>query len=159
MNRWGYQQTAMVRGCVVDGVVCPKPRRIGAPLQLHEPLRQSPRLLYINQQPEACDAKVGMELLDIIRMKGSYTSERSGFQVASSPPFFAGTPPGRVSNPVIHDEKFGNNNGYSSYPMRETPSSSNRTCGGCVETKFGSKPAVRIEGFDCHGGSRLSAIA
>lgn len=160
MNRWvGYhQQKALMRGCVVDGVACPKPQRIGMPFEFHEPVRQTSRLLYFNQQTEACVAKAGTELLDIIRMKGSSSSERLGFQVPSSPPFFSGTPPSRVSNPVTQDEKFGNINNYPSSPIHEAPSSTHRT-GGCTEANFSSKPTVRIEGFQCCGDSRISAIA
>lgn len=47
MNRWAYQQKAMVGGCVADGVVCPKPRRVGVPLHFHEPIRPPSRLLHI----------------------------------------------------------------------------------------------------------------
>ncbi|KAK4426897.1 hypothetical protein Salat_1458500 [Sesamum alatum] len=88
MNRWAYQKQALVGGCVADGVVCPKPRKIGVALHFHEPTRPSSRLLHINnQQSEACEAKAGMELLDIIRMTESCGFGRSNFQVASSPPF------------------------------------------------------------------------
>ncbi|KAI3463855.1 hypothetical protein Pfo_020518 [Paulownia fortunei] len=160
MNKWAYQQKALVGGCVADGVVCPKPRRIGAPLHFHESMRPPSRLLHINnQQAEACDAKAGTELLDIIRMKGSYGSERSNFHVASSPPFFIGSPPSRASNPIVQDEQFGNDNGNPFSPMLEAPSST-RKSGGCVRVNFAPKPApVRIEGFNCRGNCSISAVA
>ncbi|KAK6128115.1 hypothetical protein DH2020_038146 [Rehmannia glutinosa] len=160
MNKWAYQQRAMVGGCVTDGVVCPKPRRIGVPLHFHEPIRPPSRLLHINnQQGEAYDAKAGTELLDIIRTKGNYGSERSSFQVASSPPFFNGSPPSRASNPVIQDAQFCNENGNPLSPMLEAPSPTRRS-GGCVRANFGPRPApVRIEGFNCRGNCSISAVA
>ncbi|XP_022864675.1 uncharacterized protein LOC111384598, partial [Olea europaea var. sylvestris] len=77
MNGCVYQQNSLV-GCVgdmakkgdSDGVVCPKPRRVGLPLRFDEPIRSPSRLLHITNEPsEACDAKAGTELLDIILMK------------------------------------------------------------------------------------------
>lgn len=155
MNGWAYQQKSLVGDCVAEGVFCPKPRRIGGPL-----MRSSTRLLHItNRQSEACNANAGAELLDIIRMKGNYDSETSSFQMASSPPFFAGSPPSRASNPIIQDENFGNDNGSPLSPMLEAPSST-RKSGGCVRVNFGSKPApVRIEGFNCRGNCSISAVA
>jgi hypothetical protein len=155
MNGWAHQQKALVGDCAAEGVFCPKPRRIGVPL-----MRSATSLLHINnQQTEACDANAGAELLDIIRMKGNYHSERSSFQMASSPPFLAGSPPSRASNPIIQDENFGNDNGNPLSPMLEVPSST-RKSGGCVRMNFGSKPApVRIEGFNCRGNCSISAVA
>ncbi|EYU38168.1 hypothetical protein ABFS82_04G139600 [Erythranthe guttata] len=150
MNRWAsYQQKAFVGGCVADGVVCPKPRRIGLPL-FHEPIKPTSRLLHFNNQSaEAYDAKAGTELLDIIRMKGGYGSPRSNYKVGSSLPFLIGSPPSRASNPIIQDEQFGNDNG-------DAQSSSTCKIGGYVPANFGPKPAtVRIEGFNYS----LSAVA
>ena len=85
--------------------------------------------------------------------------EQSCTEVASSPPFFCGSPPSRVANPLIQDARFGDEkiitplsqlspnlppSGLSS----SSPSSSSRK-GGCIRANFGSKPAVRVEGFDC----------
>ncbi|KAL2479083.1 hypothetical protein Fot_48097 [Forsythia ovata] len=171
MNGCVYRQNALV-GCVgdmarradSDYVVCPKPRRFGLPLQFDEPIRSPSRLLHINnEQSEACDAKAGTELLDIILMKGSCGYTRSNFQVASSPPFFSGSPPTRASNPVIQDEQFGNDNFNPLSPAPEAsppPPSSARKSGGCVRVSFGHKPAtVRIEGFNCRGNCSISAVA
>lgn len=54
MNGCVYRQNSLVgcignmaRGADSDGVVCPKPRRVGLPLQLDEPIRSSSRLLHI----------------------------------------------------------------------------------------------------------------
>lgn len=83
--------------------------------------------------------------------------------VASSPPFFCGSPPSRVANPVVHDIRFGEdhpltptfsiNNGPHPVAMHKSgtgvPMSPRK---GCVRsaTKFGFQPAaVRVEGFDC----------
>ncbi|KAL0396097.1 UNVERIFIED_CONTAM: hypothetical protein Scaly_0058100 [Sesamum calycinum] len=160
MNRCAYQQQTLVGGCVAEGVVCPKPRKIGVALHFHEPMRTPSRLLHINnQQSEACEAKAGMELLEIIRMKESCGFERSNFQVASSPPFFTGSPPSRASNPIVQDAQFRSDNGYPFSPLFEAPSST-RKGGGCVRMNFGPKPApVRIEGFNCRGNCSISAVA
>ncbi|KAL0431068.1 UNVERIFIED_CONTAM: hypothetical protein Sradi_0732800 [Sesamum radiatum] len=154
MNRWAYQQQALVGGCVADGVVCPKPLCFVLLNSLC-----SFCFLVSNQQSEACEAKAGMELLEIIRMKESCGFERSNFQVASSPPFFTGSPPSRASNPIVQDAQFRSDNGYPFSPLFEAPSST-RKGGGCVRTNFGPKPApVRIEGFNSRGNCSISAIA
>ncbi|KAK4350015.1 hypothetical protein RND71_029328 [Anisodus tanguticus] len=182
MNRCVYQQTALV-GCVgvgeirwgdisvSDGVVCPKPRRIGlfnsSYVQPNEPIRPSRFLQINNQQSEACDMKAGTELLDIILTKGNYDMETPNFDMASSPPFFFGSPPSRASNPVIQDSEFSNNNfvpilaipGGGAAPSPPPPSASpHKKGGGCAPVKFGITPAaVRIEGFNCR--SSISAVA
>lgn len=79
--------------------------------------------------------------------------------VASSPPpFFCGSPPSRVANPLIQDARFGDENFSPLSPSSWVvvpalssglpPSPSSRK-GGCVRSNFGNNPAVRIEGFDC----------
>ncbi|XP_051117083.1 uncharacterized protein LOC127241873 isoform X2 [Andrographis paniculata] len=108
MNSYAYQRNTLMESCFADGVVCPKPRRIGVPMQFYEPLRPPSRLLHINnQQTEAYDARAATELLDIIQTKGNPSSEWPSFLHASSPPFFAGSPPTRASNPIIQDKNFG----------------------------------------------------
>lgn len=153
-----------------DSVVCPKPRRLG--LLAHavtDPIRSL--RWQISHQAEACDSKAGIELLDIILAKGAHGSDGTMGQVASSPPFFCGSPPSRAPNPLVHDARFGDEKltpltapptpaGKSSSPS--TSSSSARK--GCVRTKFGLAPAaVRIEGFDCldrdRRSCRISAVA
>ncbi|RZS15339.1 hypothetical protein BHM03_00047160 [Ensete ventricosum] len=73
-------------------------------------------------------------------------------QVASSPPFFCGSPPSRVANPVVHDARFGEDRPpapFAPLPLTQSgpPLSPSQ---GCAHAKFGLKPAaVRIEGFDC----------
>ncbi|RDY11112.1 hypothetical protein CR513_04281, partial [Mucuna pruriens] len=160
---YGYQGKNTLTNCEemrMESVICPKPRRLGfinhsnIHTHLRPPLRHP-----ISCQSEMEDSGVGAELLDIILPKESCYLERSGGQlVASSPPFFCGSPPSRASNPVIQDEQFGNGN-FS--PFTEASSSSAR---GCVPLKFGHTPAaVRIEGFDCLNRDRsscsISAVA
>lgn len=78
-------------------------------------------------------------------------------QVASSPPFFSGSPPSRVANPLIQDARFGDEK-LTPFPSLapipppsglSSPTSSSARKGGCVRANFGNKPAVRVEGFDC----------
>ncbi|XP_073295552.1 uncharacterized protein [Primulina huaijiensis] len=143
MNRLVYQQKALVGGCVTDGVICPKPRRIGGlPLHFHDTIKTHSWLLQIKNSPtDVYDAKAGTVLLDIIQSK-----------VASSPPFFTGSPPSRASNPVILDEQFRNDDAH--------PLSPALTSGGCAQGSFDSKPApVRIEGFNCRESFSISAVA
>ncbi|XWS48299.1 hypothetical protein CRYUN_Cryun13aG0063200 [Craigia yunnanensis] len=129
-----------------DSVVCPKPRRLSD----HTRTFRWPTNCY---QTEMVDSKAGTELLDIILTKGGFGAEKHGNQVASSPPFFCGSPPSRSSNPVIQDAQFSNEKQPPplSSPAPPSPSPSSRMAGGgCVRMKFGHKPAaVRIEGFDC----------
>lgn len=91
--------------------------------------------------------------------RGGYGGSDQTCQVASSPPYFCGSPPSRVSNPLIQDARFGDEkitpisprlmtpNPASGVPT-SSPSSSSRK-GGCHRPNYGNKPAVRIEGFDC----------
>ncbi|XP_020213738.1 uncharacterized protein LOC109797966 [Cajanus cajan] len=162
MNQCGYQQKKALTSCEemrMESVVCPKPRRLGLFDNHIRPFRPP----FINYQSEFEDSGVGAELLDIILPKGGCYAERSGVQVASSPPFFCGSPPSRASNPVIQDEQFGNGN-ESFGPFSLAPPSPSSTARGCVRMKFGHTPAaVRIEGFDCLSRDRrncsISAVA
>ncbi|KAJ9187289.1 hypothetical protein P3X46_002762 [Hevea brasiliensis] len=170
MNSCGYQRKSAMGGCEerrmmeADSVVCPKPRRLGLSIpSLHDQFR--PLRLSISHQTDMGDSIAGPELLDIILTKGGCGGERSGYQVALSPPFYCGSPPSRASNPVVQDAQFGNEkiNPFSPAPLSPS-SSSARKGGGCVRMKFGHKPAaVRIEGFDCLSRDRrncsISAVA
>ncbi|KAJ8564728.1 hypothetical protein K7X08_001188 [Anisodus acutangulus] len=141
-----------------DGVVCPKPRRFS-------PMR--PLRWHVSHQQDLCDSRAGADLLDIILTKGGSGVDQSAVQVASSPPFFCGSPPSRVSNPLIQDSRFGDEKVTPVSPraipipsgMASSPSSSARK-GGCVSrANFGHNPAVRVEGFDClDRGRRNSSI-
>lgn len=137
-----------------DSVVCPKPRRLGLINSfVNEPIR--PVRWSISHQSDFCESKAGNELLDIILSRGGYTMEQSCTQAASPPSFFCGSPPSRVSNPLIQDARFGGEVTQIS-PMIApsqpvvpgSPSSSARK-GACGRANFGNKPIVRIEGFDC----------
>ncbi|KAL5763551.1 hypothetical protein ACOSP7_019815 [Xanthoceras sorbifolium] len=143
-----------------DYLVCPKPRRLGllnAAINDPQPLRSL--RWNLSYQAENFDSKAGSDLFDIILPKGGYGgTEQSCTQIASSPPFFCGSPPSRVANPVIHDSRFGDEKITPLSPLSpiSSPSSSSRKGvvgggigGGCVRPNFGDKPAVRIEGFDC----------
>lgn len=143
-----------------EPMVCPKPRRLGLfTATTNEPVR--PLRWQMCYQSEGYESKAGPELLDIIFAKGGGYggSEQTCTQVASSPPFFSGSPPSRVSNPLIQDALFGDDKispvsprsmipNPTSSGMPSSPSSSARK-GGCLRANFGNKPAVRIEGFDC----------
>lgn len=128
-------------------------------------LSNSPVFYFIfSYQSEGYESKAGPELLDIIFAKGGGyggSSEQTCTQIASSPPFFSGSPPSRVSNPLIQDALFGDDkvspvsprsmipNPSSSGMSSSSPSFSSARKGGCLRANFGNKPAVRIEGFDC----------
>lgn len=171
MNRMSMYQQKNSMGLGLGGwcveetdnsVVCPKPRRLGLsdPYVHDHHFRPSLRWPIIHQT-EIGDSKAGAELLDIILTKGN-CAEKSCNQVASSPPFFCGSPPSRASNPVIQDEHFGNENVIAL--SQAPPSPSARKGRGCVRMKFGHTPApVRVEGFDCLSTDRrncsISAVA
>ncbi|KAL6969860.1 hypothetical protein U1Q18_043111 [Sarracenia purpurea var. burkii] len=139
-----------------ETVVCPKPRRLGLlNTGVNEPIRAL--RWHGSHHPEPCESKAGTDLLDIILPKGGYGAEQSCSQVASSPPFFSGSPPSRVSNPLIQDARFGDERFTPISPRSipvpfglssSSPASSTRK-GGCVRANFGNNPAVRIEGFEC----------
>ncbi|KAL8052866.1 hypothetical protein ABFX02_05G033300 [Erythranthe guttata] len=144
-----------------ETVVCPKPRRLGL-LQatLNDPSYVRPLRWHASLHQEVFDAKAGNELLDIILAKGG--TDQSIPNMSSSPPFFSGSPPSRVSNPLIQDSRFGEVKSTPISPRAiptalgagagagvATPSPSSARKGGCVRANFGSNPAVRIEGFNC----------
>ncbi|GAB2280065.1 hypothetical protein Dimus_014703 [Dionaea muscipula] len=144
------------RQCVV---VCPKPRRLAflnSPTNGNGYTPPSYHRYYYSYEAEFSDSRPASALLDIILSKGGEKS--SSTQPASSPPFFSGSPPSRVSNPLIQDARFGddvlsppvlaNSPAQSPSGSASSPASASRK-GGCVRASFGSKPAVRIEGFDC----------
>lgn len=144
-----------------DPVVCPKPRRVG--ILANNPIW--PLRLHMSQTAEVYDSKAGADLLDIILMKEGYGTGQSVMPVASSPPFFSGSPPSRAANPLVQDARFGDEkltpltlplpspSGLPSPSSSATPRK-----GGCVRMKFGLKPAtVRVEGFDCLNSDRQSS--
>ncbi|XP_015869877.1 uncharacterized protein LOC107407161 isoform X2 [Ziziphus jujuba] len=169
MNHCNLQQNVfvaceeMTRGPALvsdpkDPVVCPKPRRVGIlSNNMLKPLR-----LHMSQQSELCDSKAGSELLDIILMKEGFGAEQSAGYVASSPPYFCGSPPSRAANPLVQDARFGDEKPLPALPFASpsglsSPSSAARK-GGCVRMKYGLKPAaVRVEGFDCLNRDRQNS--
>ncbi|KVH96288.1 uncharacterized protein LOC112528429 isoform X1 [Cynara cardunculus var. scolymus] len=145
-----------------EPMVCPKPRRLSLfSTTNNEPVR--PLRWQMCYQSEGYESNAGPELLDIIFAKqgsGYAASEQTYTQVASSPPFFSGSPPSRVSNPLIQDARFGDGKTSPISPRAIIPnpassglssasSSSSTRKGGCLRANFGNKPAVRVEGFDC----------
>ncbi|KAK6921174.1 hypothetical protein RJ641_014852 [Dillenia turbinata] len=174
MNRCGYEENAMTGGGAasigggagemmrMDSVVCPKPRRLGfVHPSIHDPIIPSSRFHRPTiELGEVCDSRT--ELLDFIFSKGSYGPERSTNQVASSPPFFCGSPPSRASNPLVQDAQFINERVPPLSPVPNLITSPRK--GGSICMKFGHKPAlVRVEGFDCLSRDRchcsISAVA
>ncbi|KAL7603608.1 hypothetical protein Lser_V15G15085 [Lactuca serriola] len=108
-------------------MVCPKPRRLSLFNDPVKPLRW--QMCY---QPEPYESKESIDILEIIFEKGG------GY--GGSEPFFSGSPPSRVSNPLTQDTRFG-------YGDNICKSSSEKKIG-TVGGNFGNKPAVRIEGFE-----------
>ncbi|MBA0704634.1 hypothetical protein Golax_016879 [Gossypium laxum] len=141
-------------------VVCPKPRRIG--VLTNNPIK--PFRLHMSHQADVSESKASAELLDIILNKGDLWAEQSAAQVASSPPFFCGSPPSRATNPVVQDARFGDER-VAALSVSQSPSPSpSAHKGGCVRMSFGLKPAaIRVEGFDCLNrdsqNSRIPAMA
>ncbi|XP_073306133.1 uncharacterized protein [Primulina huaijiensis] len=137
---------AVSGGGSVEGretVICPKPRRLGlnhTTLYDHYPM--TPCRWHICRQQEAEAA--ANEVLDIILAKGNCGADQSVSQIASSPPFFPGSPPRRVSNPLIQDARFVDEK-LATVAPRAIPIISGRF----VQKSFGDNPAVRVEGFDC----------
>ncbi|KAG6398931.1 hypothetical protein SASPL_140403 [Salvia splendens] len=135
-----------------ETVICPKPRRLGLlQTSLHEPSYPRPLRWHASHHQELFDSKAGSELLDIILAKGGGCgSDQAVPPVASSPPFFSGSPPSRVSNPLIQDARFMAEHSTPASPRAvPAPSPSSTRKGGCVRANFGNNPAVRVEGFDC----------
>lgn len=168
MNYCGIQQNGVVSceetrsfvsvsGGRKGSVVCPKPRRVAPTNDASRPMRW-----HFGHHSDISDSRAGSELLDIILSKGVHGAERTNTQVASSPPFFCGSPPSRVSNPLIQDVRFREEkqliSPFSSKPSSpiqaaasgsaSSPNSSARKVG-CVRANFGSNPAMRVEEFDC----------
>ncbi|KAE8716498.1 hypothetical protein F3Y22_tig00110114pilonHSYRG00135 [Hibiscus syriacus] len=163
-SRGEMRSSISVSVMVVDRketMVCPKPRRLGL---LNTPFNdyrvRSPRW-QLCHQAEVCDSKGGSDVLDMILMKDGSGVEQTCTDIGSSPPFFCGSPPSRVSNPLIQDARFGDEKAMT--PLPPSSPSSNSRKGSCVRANFGNKPAVRVEGFDCLDrdgrNCRISALA
>ncbi|XP_047963955.1 uncharacterized protein LOC125208392 isoform X2 [Salvia hispanica] len=129
-----------------ETVICPKPRRLGLlHTTLHDPSYPRPLRWHASHHQEVFDSKAGSELLDIILAKGGGCGSDQAV-----PPFFSGSPPSRVSNPLIQDARFVAEHSTPVPPhATPAPSPSSTRKGGCVRANFGNNPAVRVEGFDC----------
>lgn len=130
-----------MKGNASEIVICPKPRRVRV-----FPAKSLRWKCW--QQGEESNSKAETKHLDI----NSLIQDRD----VSSPPFFLGSPPIRVDNPLIQDAEFGyqkHASQISSSPSSVSSSSPLRK-GGCVRMSFGIKSAaVRVVGFDCHVGT------
>ncbi|KAF9671384.1 hypothetical protein SADUNF_Sadunf12G0041700 [Salix dunnii] len=163
MNYCGCEQKSAMAGgyeerermmMMMESVVCPKPRKLRllnpSLCEQIRPLRLSTKYIFLRDP-----------------ILGGYVGEKPGCQVASSPPFYCGSPPSRASNPVIQDAQFGSEKITPLFPAPPSPapsSTSARKGGSCVRMKFGDMAAaVRIEGFDCHTRDQrncsISAVA
>ncbi|XP_076925946.1 uncharacterized protein LOC143588948 [Bidens hawaiensis] len=135
-----------------EPVICPKPRRLSLfNAAVNEPVPVRPLRWQMCHSSEGQESKAASELLDIIFAKeGVY---ENCTQMASSPPFFSGSPPSRVSNPLTQDARFGDKNISPISPRSMIPNPASTglqsSPSGCNRASFGNKPAVRIEGFDC----------
>ncbi|KAK1423163.1 hypothetical protein QVD17_18458 [Tagetes erecta] len=157
MNHCGIRQknTFASSPDEMRSMVCPKPRRLSHfTTAFNEPVRPLRwQMSYPSEYHESYhDSKTGAELLDTIFSKGGGyggygASEQICTQVASSPPFFSGSPPSRVSNPLIQDARFGDDNVSPLSPRSMVPNPA--SSGLQIRSSFGNKPAVRVEGFDC----------
>jgi len=139
-------------------VVCPKPRRVG--ILANSSIR--PLRWQMSHQADGIDVNAGAELLDIILKKDDNGAEKSATQVASSPPYFCGSPPARAANPLIKDAHFGDEKVFAMSPFANPSPSSvlspSARKGGCARVKYGFKPAaVRVEGFDCLNRDRQNS--
>ncbi|CAM8922288.1 unnamed protein product [Rhodiola kirilowii] len=147
-----------------ETVVCPKPIRVGV---LHSVVADPVRTLRwsLSHQAEVSESAAGADLLDILLKGGSHDLEPFCKRVDSSPPFFSGSPPSRVSNPLILDARFREEKQTSpiSQPQLSitgpsSPSSYTRKRG-YSRPNFGNNPVVRIEGFTCmNRDGRNSAV-
>ncbi|CAM8997950.1 unnamed protein product [Rhodiola kirilowii] len=134
-------------------VVRPIPRRPGIS---KNDLIMSPRGQMRN--PDQCENNSVAELLDsLLRRKLQSSSSQS------PPYFYTGSPPVRVTNPLIQDNRFSNDepvslSDLSSPPasVKSSPSSSVQK-GSCGRMNSVSNPApIRVVGFRC--GSQNSGI-
>ncbi|CAM8886092.1 unnamed protein product [Rhodiola kirilowii] len=161
MNHCAIQQRSVSAVCEEmisrEALVCPKPIRIGvfnSAAAAVDPIRTV--RWNLSHQTEVSESAAGADLLDILLLKnGSRDLEPFCTQVDSSPPFFSGSPPSRVSNPLIKDARFIEEKRDSPVSQLQpsitgpsSPSSYARK-GGYGMLNFGNNPVVRIEGFSC----------
>ncbi|KAK1302329.1 hypothetical protein QJS10_CPB12g00345 [Acorus calamus] len=139
-----------------EPLCCPKPRRLSiAVIDSIRPLRWQLRT-------DLNESRAGADIMDLILAKESYGYDRAG-SVASSPPFFCGSPPSRAENPVVQDARFREENPIAASPVQSgfSPSMSPRKTWSTSRSKFGlTQAAVRVEGFDPdRRGRGITAVA
>ncbi|XP_022968461.1 uncharacterized protein LOC111467698 [Cucurbita maxima] len=140
---------------VRDHIVCPKPRRLSNLQVAVNGHADSFFRWNVCHQVEQIDMAAGPDLLDFLLKKDCRSVDQSFTQLASTPPFLRGSPPSRVANPLIQDDRFGDENFIPFSPIASPsgqlspPTATSRKGGGLVRASFGNKPTVRIEGFDC----------
>lgn len=138
MKEMGRLRAALMREKSDGAVICPKPRRLGL-ANLPTPEFPKPLRWHRSHNQEYSETNAGVEILDIVLSKSGCGDP---LNLGCSPPYFCGSPPSRVENPLVHDVQFIHQRGPSSPSPLSKPKS-------CVRPSYGSIPAVRVEGFDC----------
>ncbi|CAN7020171.1 hypothetical protein BRARA_F00794 [Brassica rapa] len=158
MNTSGVQQNAFEETRRNSALLCPQPRRLDV-LSHHQHLARSLRR-QVSHQMELSESNSRREMLDLILAKGGGGCEQQD-------PFFTGSPPSRVSNPLTKDSLFRDElfvvapPPYTPRATKPPPPPSPRSGGGgCVRvvTNFGNKPPVRVVGFNCLDRDRRSSV-
>ncbi|XP_058180655.1 uncharacterized protein LOC131299103 isoform X2 [Rhododendron vialii] len=91
---YGFQGGSSATG---DRPVCPKPRRLGSAVpEFLKPLKCNKHSQQITDE--------GIGILGMISEKT--TNERESVCTGCSPSCYSGSPPGRTSNPLVHDVQF-----------------------------------------------------
>ncbi|KAJ0545486.1 hypothetical protein HanPSC8_Chr08g0314311 [Helianthus annuus] len=146
MNHCGIQQTSNFSSFNNgEPVVCPKPRRF------HLLNTDTRKPLTFHLWYGVLDQEI-------------YESNSCEQPLPSSPPYFCGSPPSRVSNPLIQDARFKEEKLSSVSPNSIIPpnpssggvasSSSSSPSYNNIRTTYNNKPSVRIEGFNCLDNNR-----
>eukprot|EP00249_Psilotum_nudum_P010352 c22489_g1_i1 orf=435-881(+) len=118
-------------------VVCPKPQRVALrTCGTTEPFKSVCHRRSL--LPVGGDYEAGHEIMDILVRK---SADGEASNICCSPPYFCGSPPRRVGNPLVRDAHF-------AHP-RVLPSSSSVQPKPLQVSSFKSSPTIRIEGFNC----------
>lgn len=124
-----------------EGVICPKPRRLGvvsfSTPEVLKPVRQRRSM-----SPAGVEGEAGNEILEIFLNK---ISSGDATSLGCSPPYFSGSPPSRAGNPLVRDEEF------SHQRRPPSPSFVTRSKSSNAPISFRASPPVRVEGFECSG--------
>ncbi|XP_011097198.1 uncharacterized protein LOC105176170 [Sesamum indicum] len=123
-------------------VFCPKPRRVVPPNTNKAVL---PLRFHIRNDVIAFDSKPGVEFLEFIIREDGFEEEPCA-TVSSSPPFFIGSPPCRIGNPLVQDAHFRVEKLTTTV---SSPSDSDLVPSAHSRVKLENKQAaLRVEGFD-----------